>query len=231
MGMNKPEHPLTEPEFPLVLAERRPMPVVVLADASSSMSGSKMAALNAAVRELAADLGRIDDPRMEVWLSLIRFGGDVQLVMPPAPVTVPPPEFVASGNTPMGQAVDALSGLLQDRSVLPGSAFAPTVVLVSDGHPTPPAAAEAAIARLLEGKTGSRATRLAMAIGDDADHQILRRFIGNDEIPLFLARDVHRIHDFFQWVTFSVQLRSRSRTPNAALVPPTDDLDDDDLFF
>jgi len=222
---------MSHPELPLVLAERRPMPVIVLADSSASMSGAKIGALNTALRELAADLARVDDPRMEIHLGLIRFGGDVELVLPPAPVTGPPPTFQAAGNTPMGQSIDALGVLLQDRQLVPSSAFMPTLVLVSDGHPTPPEAAREAIDRLLDTQRGSKATRLAMAIGEDADRRILRRFIACDEMPLFCAGDVHRIREFFRWVTFSVQLRSQSRTPDQLQVPPTDDLDDDDLYF
>ena len=217
----------------LLAPPRRPMPVLVLADSSASMAGEKIASLNAALRELADELTRIDDPRMEAWLGVVRFGATIaEEILPLGPATqAAPPQLAVSGNTPMGKAFDLSRGLLEERGRLPEGALAPTLVLVSDGHATPPEAATEALGRLLDSPRAARAQRLAMAIGHGADEEMLRRFIGNPEIPLFRASEVHRIQDFFRWVTFSIQLRSRSRRPDLLVLPPVDDLDVDDLVY
>lgn len=216
----------------ITLSARRPLPVIVLADTSGSMEGAKIQALQTALREMCDALGALDDPRCEVSVTVIRFGGDVEVMVPPTLARdAIIPELRAFGATPMGEAIDLLVRLTEDPDLFPKRAFAPTVVLISDGQPTPPECVDAPLARLLGGGRVGRATRLAMAIGPDADHGMLRRFIGNGEVPLFLARDAHRIRDFFRWVTLSVQVRTRSRMPDQAPLPPTDELDDDDLRF
>jgi len=210
----------------------RPLPVFVLADTSGSMHGAKIQALQTALREMCGALGALNEPRCEVVVSVIRFGGDVEMLVPPTLARdAVVPDLSAGGGTPMGEAIEMLVRLIEDPASFPKRAFAPTVVLISDGQPTPPECVDAPLARLLGERRSARATRLAMAIGPDADHAMLRRFIANPEVPLFLARDAHRIRDFFRWVTLSVQVRTRSRLPDQAPLPPTDDLDDDDLRF
>lgn len=226
LTMASTELPITAIE----IAAPRPMPVIVVADNSTSMQGQKIEAVNGAVREMCSELGRIADPRMRAYFGMIRFGGNVEEVLVPTPASeVTPPVLSVSGNTPMGAAFMCLRDLLERKDYLPVSSYSPTIVLVSDGHPTDNATG--LLDQLLDSPRMRKATRLAMAIGGDADHEILRRFVGTPEIPVFLARDVHKIHDFFQWVTFSVQVRSRSRMPDLLIAPPTDDLDDDDLLF
>lgn len=214
-----------------VVQRPRPLPVIVLADCSGSMQGPKIAALNAAMRELAQDLSEATTPQGEIHIGLITFANGVD-THPPVPAgDFTPPELRASGRTAMGGAVDALRELLDDRERLPTRAYTPTVVLISDGVPTDHF--ESALRALLDDERGRRATRMALAIGDDADVGLLGRFIDHPEIPVIQAQDVSKIRDFFQWVSFSVQARSRSRNPNQQVVAPPQaaGLDDDDLVF
>ena len=217
----------------IMVAPRRPMPVLVLADTSASMAGAKIAALNAAVRELAGDLAALEDPRMDAFMGVIRFGQDhaqEALALSPASAASVP-TFEVGGNTPMHLAFNLVREVLEEPNRLPTNAFLPTLVLVSDGHATPPESAYKALETLLDTPRAARAQRLALAIGEGADEEMLRRFVGNPEIPVFRATEVHKIKDFFRWVTFSVQLRSQSRRPDLLMIPPLDDLDLDDLVF
>ena len=131
----------------------------------------------------------------------------------------------------MGGAVDALIRLVEDPERVPPHAYTPTVVLISDGVPTDNF--EAALGRLLEPKRKHRMVRLAMAIGDDADQALLKRFIANAEIPLVKANETARIRDFFRWVTLSVQVRTQSRMPDAAplVAPHLAHIPDEDLSY
>lgn len=69
---------------------------------------------------------------------------------------------------------------------------------------------------LLSSSRVSKALRLSMAIGEDADHEVLKEFLQNQQqdIPVFRADEAHQIQKFFRWVTMSVTSRSKSVSPN-----------------
>lgn len=212
-----------------VVATARPLPVILLLDISGSMEGTKIAALNAALKEMAQDLGGSATPQGEIHVGVVVFNSSVD-VSPPVPAKdFVAREFMASGRTQMGAAIDAARLLLEDRERIPSRAYTPTLVLVSDGQPTD--GADAAIRALLGSERGKRAARLALAIGDDADVDMLRRFVANPEVPVIRAHETARIRDFFKWVTFSLQLRTKSRDPDAAPLPPVVGFDDADLIY
>jgi len=197
----------------------RPLPVIVLADVSGSMAElGKIETLNAALRDMVSGLAAETDIRGEIQLALVTFGNaKAELAAPPTPVrelSVLP--LSASGNTPMGAAFELTQQLLSDKAVIPVRAFAPTLVLVSDGHPTD--AWKAPLAALLGSDRGSKAQRFALAIGLDADRHVLREFAGSDERLVEVA-DARQIARFFRWVTMSVALRSRAMNPNAPSLP------------
>lgn len=212
-----------------VVATARPLPVILLLDISGSMEGTKIAALNAALKEMSQDLGGSATPQGEIHVGVVVFNSSVD-VSPPVPAKdFVPREFTASGQTAMGAAIDAARLLLEDRERIPSRAYTPTLVLVSDGQPTD--GADAAIRALLGSERGKRAARLALAIGDDADVDMLKRFVANPEVPIFRAHETARIRDFFRWVTFSLQLRTKSRDPDAAPLPPVVGFDDADIIY
>jgi uncharacterized protein YegL len=212
-----------------VVATPRPLPVILLLDTSGSMEGVKIAALNAALKEMAQDLGGSATPQGEIHVGMVVFNSTVE-VAPPVPAKdLVVKDHVAGGNTAMGAAIEAARKLLEDRERIPGRAYTPTLVLVSDGQPTD--AADSAIRALLGSERGKRAARLALAIGDDADVEMLKRFVANPEVPVFRAHETAKIRDFFRWVTFSVQVRTKSRDPDAAPLPPVAGFDADDLVY
>ena len=212
-----------------VTATPRPLPVILLLDVSGSMQGPKIASLNASLKELAQDLAGSATPQGEIHIGLVVFSSGVDARDPVAAAAFVPEEFRADGQTAMGAAIDAVRAMLEDRERIPSRAYTPTLVLVSDGQPTD--GAEKAIERLLGSDRGRKATRLALAIGDDADVDMLKRFVANPELPVFRAQETAKIRDFFRWVTFSVQVRTKSRNPDAAPVPPVAGFDPGDLVY
>jgi len=212
-----------------VLPTPRPLPVIVLADASGSMHGSKIAALNAALRELTQDLSDSTTPQGEVHLGFVVFNEHVDVRAPAKASEVVWQEVQANGQTRMGGALDAVRELLEDRERLPPRAYTPTLVLASDGAPTDHFSR--ALKDLMASERAAKATRVALAIGEDADVQVLRDFVGNVEIPVIRADEVAKIRDFFRWVTFSVRTRSKSVNPDASAVAPLVGFDQDDLVF
>jgi uncharacterized protein YegL len=212
-----------------VLPTPRPLPVIVLADASGSMHGSKIAALNAALRELSQDLAQATTPQGEVHLGFVIFNERVDVRPPLRAAEVVWQEVQADGQTRMGGALDAVRELLEDKERLPPRAYTPTLVLASDGAPTDHFTR--ALRDLMASERAAKATRVALAIGEDADLDVLREFVANVEIPVIRADEVAKIRDFFRWVTFSVRTRSKSIDPDASAVAPLVGFDEDDLVF
>jgi uncharacterized protein YegL len=84
---------------------------------------------------------------------------------------------------------------------------------VSDGAPTDDW--EAPLAALKASERGQKATRFAMAIGADADRDMLAKFANDLEAPVFEADGARDIVKFFRAVTMSVMARSASAAPNS----------------
>jgi uncharacterized protein YegL len=203
----------------------RPLPVVILADTSGSMSeNGKIEALNTALIDMIGAFGEEEQGRAEIHVAVITFGGTAQIHQElTAASKIALRQLSAKGGTPMGSAFDIARELIEDQQKVPGRAYTPALVLISDGQPND--AWEPALSRLLESDRAKKAQRFTLGIGADADAAVLRRFLANPEGKVYGASDAREIKNFFRWVTLSVTARSRSMTPNASAVddfPPSD---------
>ncbi len=192
----------------------RPLPVFVLADTSGSMKeNGNIEVLNNALTSMIRAFGEEDSQRAAIFVSIITFGGAEAKIhtplLPAEEVQFDPLE--ARGRTPMGGAFSKVRSQIEDRQVVDGRAYRPSIVLVSDGKPTDEW--ENPLKELMESGRASKAFRLAMGIGQDADEIILGRFQGPDR-SVFTARESNDIIRFFKFVTMSVTSRSVSTNPN-----------------
>ena len=212
------------------VSSARPLPVIVLADVSGSMSANnKIEALNDAVAEMIATFAEEDDSRAEIHVSVIAFGRDGALLHKPlqlANETKWEP-MEASGRTPMGEAFTLAQQMIEDRDTIPSRAYRPTLVLVSDGVPTDDW--RGPLDQLLQSERASKAMRFAMGIGADADKDTLTAFLADDEGRVFEAHEAREIKNFFRWVTMSVTTRSRSANPDSVISVEPTNLDDFDF--
>lgn len=220
-----------------VAQEARPLPIFILADASGSMSGPKIQELNLALRDMVSALNNVTDIRGKFQLCVISFGNDTINVVQPLTdlANVSLTELVADGNTPMGGAFDHVSTMIEDRAVVSSRAYAPTIVLISDGMPTDfPGGHDyygwAPLAKLHSGQRSSKCQRLAMGIGNDADMAMLKAFVKNDQIPVIKSNGAKGIASFFRWVTMSTIARAASTTPNnTSVIAPITLMDEEDI--
>lgn len=199
------------------VAAIRPLPVILLADISGSMAAaSKIDTLNQAVTEMVSAFAEEDRSRAVITVAVITFGaGGAKLHQPLCPahqLTWQP--LTASGNTPLGAALTLSTELIEDPAQIPSRAYRPTLILVSDGQPND--AWEEPLVRLHSSPRAAKAERCAMAIGEDADIEMLKRFLGSESGQVFRANEARQIKQFFRWVTMTVTARSRSVNPNAA---------------
>ncbi|MBX3360406.1 MAG: VWA domain-containing protein [Phycisphaeraceae bacterium] len=203
------------------IATPRPLPVIVLADISGSMSeNGKIDSLNHALDEMIKSFATEAQDRAEIQVSVITFGktgAQIHSELTPASKAAWSP-MQADGGTPLGAAISLATSLVEDRQRIPGRAYRPAIVLVSDGQPTDEW--KEPVKRLLASERGSRADRFALGIGDDADKAMLAAFLGDPAKVVLQASDARQVQTFFRWVTMSVTSRSRSATPNAAPIQP-----------
>jgi uncharacterized protein YegL len=206
------------------VASARPLPVIVLADCSGSMStDGKIAALNQSLAEMIRSFSELDAANAEVHLCVIGFGDRTGVVLPLQPAAkVQFAPLPASGGTPLGAALNLAAELLEDRGAIPSRAYRPTVILVSDGQPTDEW--KTPLGRFGEGTRAGKADRMALGIGADADIAMLQSFLGDLEKQVFKAADAAQIRSFFKFATMSVTQRSKSANPSniVHLLPPAD---------
>ncbi|WP_119395048.1 vWA domain-containing protein [Salinibius halmophilus] len=212
----------------------RPLPIIILADTSGSMSvDGKIEALNLSLQEMIKSFATESRVRAELQVSVITFGGlQAEEVLPltPAHAIEAMSSFDAAGPTPMGGAFQLANALIEDSERIPyPRAYKPVVVLVSDGYPTDDW--QSAFEQFNQGKYSAKATRFAMAIGNDADETMLSEFANDPEAPLFRGQNARDIHRFFRAVTMSVTTRSRSATPNQSVELVVDEADDVEWEF
>ena len=200
------------------VAKAKPLPVVLLLDTSSSMSiggeQTKIAELEKAVQEMIKDFAHEEQLETEILVSVITFGNNgVQLALPYTNASkVELIKLEAGGNTPMGTALQMAKDMIEDKETTPGRAYRPLVILCSDGAPTDDW--KMPMENFIKNGRSSKCDRMAMAIGSDANEDILKNFIVGTENPLFYAKDASAMHKFFKFVTMSVTSRSHSQNPN-----------------
>lgn len=201
--------------------EPKPLPVVLLLDVSDSMnltiSGmagekTKIEELNEAVKKMIDTFAK-EKMEIQILVSIITFGDEVRLHIPYTKASQVQWEGLqANGMTPMGTALKMAKAMIEDRDVTPSRACRPTVVLVSDGQPND--SWEEPLESFISGGRSQKCDRMAMAIGSDADEEVLNRFIRGTKHKLFRAGDASQLHEFFQFLTMSVVMRSKSKNPN-----------------
>lgn len=205
----------------------RPLPVILLADVSGSMEPEgKIDALNQSVRDMLSTFSDQEDMRADVQVCVIAFGGTARVHAElQSAGSLQWTDMPADGGTPMGDALSQAAELIEDKGKIPSRAYRPTIVLVSDGHPT--GDWKAGFDRLLLSERAQKADRLAMAIGSDADEAMLEQFMSDPSIGVFHANDAAQIRQFFRYVTMSVTQRSKSANPNDSQMFPFNDNPDD----
>ena len=225
------EHEETmEPKLPGGPIANRPLHFIFLADCSSSMSGDKIQALNHAIREAVPHMRdvAVGNPNAEVLVRAIKFSSGAQWhISQPTNVDVFEwNDLSTSGSTAMGRALSLVTDALKTPP-MPERALPPVLVLISDGQPTDDF--NGGLQALMAEPWGKKAVRLAIAIGEDADIDVLQRFIGHAEIQPLQANNAQELVNYIRWASTAVlqaasapasQTQSASTGVNVPLPPP-----------
>lgn len=189
----------------------RPLHFFWICDCSGSMSAdAKIQSLNTAIREAIPHMQAVADenPNAEVLVRALKFSNGAQWhISQPTPVAdFKWVDLTANGVTDMGKAL----AMLAEQLAMPPMterALPPVLVLISDGQPTDDFAG--GLKALLDRPWGKKAVRIAIAIGEDADLEVLQRFIGHPEIKPLQANNSEALVNYIRWVS-TVVLKSAS---------------------
>lgn len=216
-----------------IIQKARPLPVIVAVDRSGSMiKDGKIDALNLALKNFVNSLKEEKSDKIEIQLALYSFGGRDEVTCENELVPISSincGEFTAYGRTPLGSTLSTIKQLIEDRTKIPSRSYAPTVVIITDGQSTDETSA-ALTAFTFEGRS-TKAFRIAMAIGDDADLEFLSKFVSEPEY-LITGEKASDIKQFFKFVTMSVSQRIHSVSPdNIKLSINNVSADDDEIVL
>ncbi|MBR5576799.1 MAG: VWA domain-containing protein [Bacteroidaceae bacterium] len=200
---------------------RRKMTLFFVIDTSGSMTGSKIGSVNDAIENVLPMIGEISDenPDAEINIAALEFSTGTRWLYD-APKEAK--EFIwqnveADGLTSLGEACEELNKKLSRNGGFmssPSGCFAPAIILLSDGGPTDNF--EDGLKSLQDNSWYKNAIKIAIAIGDDADKHVLKKFTGSAEAVI----TVHNIDALKQMIRIiaitSSQIGSKSTSATDA---------------
>ena len=185
------------------------LPCVLLLDTSGSMAGAPIAELNQGLQvykqELTADA--LAAKRVEV--AIVTFGGEVRTACDfTTTETFQPPALTATGNTPMGAAINQALAMIQQRrkqayrdNGIPY--FRPWIFLLTDGAPTDDW--QAAATKVKDGEEKRAFAFFAVGV-EGAAFDVLGQISTRQPLKL----QGLRFRDLFQWLSNSQRSVSQS---------------------
>lgn len=198
-----------------VMPKARILPVILLLDVSGSMSyDGKIDELNSSVREMIQTFKEEQVVQAEICVSIITFGTEIKVHTELTPAKdIVYQDMKAKGMTYMGRALDVAYDMIEDREKIPKNAYRPVVVLVSDGAPNDENWEKKLEKFTTQGRS-SKCDRWSLAIGADADINMMKRFLDHKEKEVCYVEDAADIHKFFRFISNSTIQRSVSKNPN-----------------
>ncbi|MCL2249785.1 MAG: hypothetical protein FWC13_11005 [Oscillospiraceae bacterium] len=201
----------------------RTMNLFFIADTSYSMEGSKIGAMNEAINNVIPEVRSISDDSAdaEIKIAALKFSTGAEWIYP-APVAAADFNWTyleADGMTEFGVACNMLRDKLSTKTGFMNAAagsYAPAIFLFSDGAPSDNY--EDSLILLKGNNWFKHAIKIAVAIGDDANMDILAEFTGNREavVTVHTPEALKRLIRFI--VVTSSQVGSK---PQDAGVPMT----------
>lgn len=206
--------------------ERKPLHFIFVLDVSGSMlRGGRIQALNNAMAEVVPHLRdeARANPHAELLVRVLAFATETTWVVEePTPIE----EFhwerlpaTPKGFTELGSCLSVLAKSLREMDTK-ASGYPPAIILVSDGRPTDSTGVSFAdgLQEVLDERWGAAAIRLALGVGRDADMHSLRRFIGNEDVPLLRADNPEQLVEYIVWASKAAS-RGASRPVISAAGP------------
>jgi len=193
------------PTMPGGALSKRPLHFIWIVDCSGSMNSSgKIQSLNNAIRESIPEMknAALNNPNAELLIRVVKFSTGAQWHISNATniKDFKWDDLQADGETDMGRAFTLVADALK-MPPMPERALPPVLVLLSDGQPTDDYGT--GLKKLLEEPWGKRAVRISIAIGNDADINVLQKFIPGERKPL-MAHNAETLINYVRWASTAI---------------------------
>lgn len=186
----------------VVEVPRRTMVLFFVVDTSGSMSGAKIGTVNSAIEEIVPELKDISESNADAQIKVatLSFSTGAKWI-DSAPVAAENFRWNyldANGVTDLGEACRQLNEKLSRNAFMSDAtgSFAPAIFLMSDGEPTDNY--KRGLDILKQNNWFKKAIKVAIAIGEDANQQVLADFTGNVEAVI----TVHSPEALKKWIQF-----------------------------
>jgi len=191
-------------------------PCVLLLDTSSSMSGKPIEELNEGLKFFQEELLKDELAAKRVELAVVAFGPVRVASEFQTPDLFTPPELVAEGHTPMGEAVERAVELIDERKQTYRANginyYRPWIFLLTDGSPTDPW--EKAAKLIQKGEQEGHFAFFPVGV-QQANMDVLAKF--GSRAPLKLKG--LRFQELFSWLSRSLQKVSQSQLGSEVALP------------
>lgn len=200
---------------------RKVLPIIFVVDTSGSMSGERIASVNEAMHDSCDLLRELSDknPDAEMKIGVLSFASGAEWITKNGLVFLDDfywNDLRAGGVTDFGSALKELDDKLsRSRFLISETGFCkPVIIFMSDGEPTDDYGK--ALERIKQNnKWFKYATKIAIAIGDDADLTVLTSIVGNKE-AVVRTNDQETLKLLIKAVSVtSSMINSTSRTTSA----------------
>ncbi len=172
----------------------------LLVDTSSTMNGTKIDIANQAIRKLldSDNFIKAEESDIDLKIACLTFSNSSQWQFP-EPVFIK--DFTWNdiipddGDSDLGSAFFELNKKLSSEKFLrsESGSFYPIIILLSDGQNS--SDYKSSLEKLKKARDFNYATKLAFAIGEDADKDVLADFTGDKEkvIPICTTKDLDKL--------------------------------------
>jgi len=183
---------------------RRTMVLFFVIDTSSSMNGSKIGSVNTAIQEVIPAIKEVanQNTQADVKIAALEFSSGARWITENGPIEAEQFNWnflnAEVPSTDLGAACKELDNKLSSKAFLKEAtgSFAPAIFILSDGMPNDEW--EKPLEKLWENNWFKVAVKVAVAIGDDADKDVLEKFTGKMERVI----EVHNAKVLKQMIKF-----------------------------
>lgn len=199
---------------------RKVLPIIYVLDTSGSMSGDRIASVNEAMNETMEVLKDVSakNPDAEIKVGVLKFSSGAEWV---TNGLIFMEDFYwndlrAGGVTDFGSALNELhSKLSRSEFLVSDTGFCvPVLMFMSDGQPTDNY--EKALDNInANNKWFKHATKIGIAVGEDADRDVLGKIVGNSEAVVGV-NDIETLKMLIKVASVTASMiNSKSRNPDA----------------
>ena len=209
---------------------RKIMTLFYVVDTSGSMTGDKIGSVNSAMEEaITVDLPDISTANddAEIRVAIMQFSSGCSWITPSSgPIGIGDViwnDLYANGLTDLGAACIELDSKLSRNEFLESQtgAYAPVILLFSDGGPTDNW--EKGLEQLKKNNWFKHAIKIAIAIGEDADKDVLATFTGTSE-SVIAVNDKHTLKALIRKVSVRAsEFQSHSKQASDIETTPEED--------